>query len=114
MSVSDLTYLEVVLERCDGCVWNVDDAEKTDWQEDNHLTENGTVLMLYPSESECHLQVHFLVNGSVEIHCYEDHEIIWRYTTQQLLSINPSQLLSGELRSKLVDWLMITTFTNQT
>lgn len=119
--LDDLTYLRMVLERCDGCVWNVDDAEKTDWQEDNQLTENGTVLMLYPSDSVSHLQVHFLVNGMVEIHRYEDHDIIARYTTKQLLSIwsdievpDWSDADIRELRSRVTDWLMITAFTNQT
>ena len=119
--LEDLTYLKMVLERCDGSVWNVDDAERTEWQEDNHLTDIGTVLMLYPSDSVSHLQVHFLVNGMVEIHRYEDHEIIARYTTKQLLSIwsdievpDWSDADIRELRSRVVDWLMITSFTNQT
>lgn len=119
--LDDLTYLKMVLERCDQYVWNVEDAEKTDWQEDNLLTDIGTVLMLYPADSVSHLQVHFLVNGSIEIHRYEDHEIIGRYTTKQLLSIwsdikvpDWSSADIRELRSRVTDWLMITAFTNQT
>ena len=119
--LDDLTYLKMVLERCDGCVWNVANAELPDWIEENRLTENGTVLMLYPSDSVSHLQVHFLVNGSVEIHRYGTHEVIGRWTTRQLLSVwldidipDWSNADMQEISANVTDWLIMTAFTNQT
>ena len=110
----DLEYLRNLLKYC--IRW-IDNSEN--WEEE--LTEHGTVLVLYPEDSISNTQVHFLLNGTVEIHRWEKHKVVARYTTEEFLSIrykvdrnnwHPMQLV--DYRRLVEKWVMIVTTTNQT
>ena len=110
----DLEYLRHLLKYC--IKW-IDNSEN--WEEE--LTKYGTVLVLYPVDSVSNIQVHFLVNGDVEIHRWEKHEVVARYTTEQFLSIrdkvdngnwHPVQVM--DIRRLVTNWVMIAKLQNQT
>ena len=113
--MSDLAFLKLKLYNCDGFIDNTEN-----WEEE--LTEHGTLLVLYPKDSDSHLQIHFLVNGTVEIHRGENHEVFKTYTTEQFLLIWDtmsenrwlSPLTERDKRRLVTNWLMLTKLTNQT
>ena len=115
--MSDLGFLKLTLQRCDGFIDNTEN-----WEEE--LTEIGTLVVLYPHNSDSHRQIHFLVNGTVEIHRGENHEVFKTYTTEQFLkawdtmseskATWQSPLVDMEKRRLVTNWLLLTKFTKHT
>lgn len=102
-------YFGIVLERCDTWIWHCDDEDTTfhsDWKDD--FTDNGTVLSMYPSDSVSHLQVHFLVNGTVEFHRYETHEVIGSFSMKEFVNNYWTNKISPGIASQINDWMTLT------
>ena len=103
-------YFGIVLERCDTWIWHFEDSNfhfHSDWK-DSDFTDRSTVLSIYPSDSVSHLQVHFLVNGTVEFHRYETHEVIGSFKQEDFLKYFWENKMEKEIISQINEWITIT------